>query len=69
MVGIFHGQLLLRAALGQQCRQVDGLSAWFYLGERQCDGDVLRIGQDGQIVLLTVGEAVASGQDLADEER
>ena len=68
IVGIFDGQLLLRRTGGQQFREVDGLHPRPMLGEGHRARHVFAVGQDGQVVLFAVREAVARGDDLTDEE-
>ena len=69
IVGILHGQFLLVATLWEERRQVDGLHARLMLGKRYGLGDVLAVGQYGQIVLLAVAEAIAGHHDTTDEQR
>ena len=64
VVGIFHRELTLRHTSREQLRQVDSLRARLVLRKRYGDGNTFTVGQDGQVVLLAVAEAVASGHHL-----
>ena len=68
IVRIFDGQLLLRGTLREELRQVDGLHARLVLGVRNGLGDVLLVGQYGQIVLFTVAKAFTYCADLTDQQ-
>ena len=69
VVGVFNGQLLLGGALWEECCQVDGFYARLMLGIGNGLGDMFAVRQDGQIVLFTIRETIASGSHLADEQR
>ena len=67
VVGVFECQFGILAVSRDQGLQVDLFPAWLNLREGQRDGDALRTGQDGQIVLLAVGEALADCGDLTNQ--
>ena len=75
VVGILDGEAcrlrvgrLLAVGLGEERCEVDFLGARRNLREGHGDGDVLAVGQDGQVVLLAVTEVSSADGDLCNEQ-
>ena len=68
IVGIFECQFAVGAIGRNELRQVDGLCSSMVLGDGQRNSHTLLGRQNGQIVLFTVGEALATDAHLTNQK-
>ena len=68
IVGIFDGEFLLGSTCREQLGQINSLHSWFVLGIRHRLGDILTIGQNGQIVLFTITKTIATGYNFTNKQ-
>ena len=74
IIGVLNRQFLLSSSLREEGGQIDCLHTGLMLGERYCLGDILSIGEYGQIVLFPIAKAVKSisrcqGRHLTGKQR
>ncbi len=68
IVRILEGETAVLSVGRDEGGKVDVRRTRLVLGDGNGDGDLLRAGQDGQIVLLAIGEALAADGHLADKQ-
>ena len=68
IIGVFHCELSLRRCFREELGHVDGLHSGLVLREGNGVHHHFLVGQDGQVVLFAVAEAVAAGLHAHDDE-
>ena len=69
IIRIFKGETAIGCIRRDEGAQIDFRRAGMMLRDGHSDGDVLGAGQDREILLLTIGETLATDRHLTDEQR